>query len=229
MFSGIHQLQQGSPAFVTVTLNRVPGRVSGAWIGKTTSFSKSDDPKIWYALAGADLETQPGSYELSVTAVLPGGKVLKMVKPIFTINVRNAPAGNIAADMTLLVLPTLASMQAGPDARPHPSAPASPATTRSQGKRPVLAVCTSQEVSETIALKTRIVLRGDGGRFFDPESRRREAAAAEHREEAQDCGAGDAAWCIGGAGSATVWGQRQPGVLLAQPLSPRPSGREEHG
>src|ERR1017187_3242639 len=97
------------------------------------------------------------------------------------------------------------------------------------GKRPVLAVCTSQQVSETIALKTRIVLRGDGGRFFDPESRRREAAAAKHREEAQDCGADDAAWCIGGAGGATAWGQRQPGVLLAQPLSPRPSGREERG
>jgi hypothetical protein len=98
-----------------------------------------------------------------------------------------------------------------------------------KSKRPVLAVCTSQEVSETIALKTRIVLRGDGGRFFDPESRRREAAAAKHREEAQDCGADDAAWRIGGAGGATAWGQRQPGVLLAQPLSPRPSGREERG
>jgi len=24
------------------------------------------------------------------------------------------------------------------------------------------------------------------------------------------------------------WGQRQPGVLLAQPLAPRPTGREEH-
>src|SRR5664280_1530641 len=102
-------------------------------------------------------------------------------------------------------------------------------TLEIKGKRPVLAVCTSQEVSETIALKTRIVLRGDGGRFFDPESRRREAAAAKHREEAQDCGADDAAWCIGGAGGATAWGQRQPGVLLAQPLSPRPSGREERG
>ena len=44
------------------------------------------------------------------------------------------------------------------------------------GKRPVLAVCTSQQVSETIALKTRVVLRGDGGRFFDPESRREAAA-----------------------------------------------------
>src|ERR1035441_6577367 len=92
------------------------------------------------------------------------------------------------------------------------------------GKRPVLAVCTSQQVSETIALKTRVALRGDGGRFFDPESRR-EAAATKHRDEAQDCRADDAAWCIGSPGSATAWGQSQPGVLLAQPLSPRPSGR----
>ena len=94
------------------------------------------------------------------------------------------------------------------------------------GKRPVLAVCTSQQVSETIALKTRVVLQADGGRFLDPESRR-EAAATKHREEAQDCRADDAAWCIGSPGSATAWGQSQPGVLLAQPLSPRPSGRIE--
>jgi hypothetical protein len=33
---------------------------------------------------------------------------------IFTINVRNAPAGSAAADTTLLLLPTLASAQAGP-------------------------------------------------------------------------------------------------------------------
>ena len=59
-------------------------------------------------------------------------------------------------------------------------------------KRPVLAVCTSREVSETIALTTRIVSRGDGGRFFDPEGGS-EAAAAKHREEAQDCRADDAA------------------------------------
>jgi hypothetical protein len=54
-----NELQQGSVAFITVELDRVPRRVTGKWIGKDLAFFKSDNPKIWYALAGADLETQP--------------------------------------------------------------------------------------------------------------------------------------------------------------------------
>jgi murein DD-endopeptidase MepM/ murein hydrolase activator NlpD len=78
-----NQLQQGSVAFFTVELNHVPVRVSGTWIGKTLTFFKSsDDPKIWYGLAGADLETQPGSYDLKVTAILASGKLLRSVKRV---------------------------------------------------------------------------------------------------------------------------------------------------
>ncbi len=58
-----NELQQGSVAFITVELERVPLRVTGKWIGKDLAFFKSDNPKIWYALAGADLETQPGTYD----------------------------------------------------------------------------------------------------------------------------------------------------------------------
>lgn len=77
------QLHQGSAALITVELNRVALRVSGNWIGKSLTFFKSpDDPKIWYALAGADLETKPGSYDMTVTAVLPGGHSLKSVKSV---------------------------------------------------------------------------------------------------------------------------------------------------
>jgi len=75
-----NQLQQGSPAFITVELNRVAVRVSGTWTGKTLTFFRSDDPKIWHALAGADLDTQPGNYDLSVTALLSTGKRLRLTK-----------------------------------------------------------------------------------------------------------------------------------------------------
>src|SRR6202047_4437550 len=75
-----NELQQGSVAFITVELDRVPRRVTGKWIGKDLAFSKSDNPKIWYALAGADLETQPGTYDLTVTAVTVGGRVIQSVK-----------------------------------------------------------------------------------------------------------------------------------------------------
>src|SRR5882762_6847612 len=77
-----NELQQGSVAFITVELERVPLRVKGKWIGKDLAFFKSDNPKIWYALAGADLETQPGTYDLTVTAVMAGDRVIHSVKKV---------------------------------------------------------------------------------------------------------------------------------------------------
>jgi Peptidase family M23 len=77
-----NELQQGSVAFVTVELETAPIRVTGQMIDKNLSFFKSDNPKIWYALAGADLETQPGTYDLSVRAVMPGGGVVHSLKKV---------------------------------------------------------------------------------------------------------------------------------------------------
>lgn len=78
-----NQLQQGAAVFITVELNRVPSRVSGTWISKSLTFFKSpENPKVWHALAGADLETESDTYDLAVTAVLPNGKRLRMVKPV---------------------------------------------------------------------------------------------------------------------------------------------------
>jgi hypothetical protein len=42
-----NELQQGSVAFITIELDRVPLRVTGKWIGKDIAFFKSDNPKIW--------------------------------------------------------------------------------------------------------------------------------------------------------------------------------------
>jgi murein DD-endopeptidase MepM/ murein hydrolase activator NlpD len=77
-----NDLKQGSVAFITVELERAPLRVTATWIGKTLSFFKTGNPKIWYALAGDDVETQPGSYDLVVTATLPGGRVSHATKSI---------------------------------------------------------------------------------------------------------------------------------------------------
>jgi murein DD-endopeptidase MepM/ murein hydrolase activator NlpD len=77
-----NQLQQGSPVFFTVELSRVPARVTGTWIDRTLTFFKSQsDPKIWYALGGADFAAQPGSHPVKVVAVLPNGKRLAIEKP----------------------------------------------------------------------------------------------------------------------------------------------------
>jgi murein DD-endopeptidase MepM/ murein hydrolase activator NlpD len=77
-----NELLQGSVAFITVELDRVPRRVTGKWIGKDLAFFKSDNPKIWYALAGADLETQPGTYDLTLTAAMFGGRVIHSSKRV---------------------------------------------------------------------------------------------------------------------------------------------------
>lgn len=76
-----NELEQGSVAFFTVEFERAPMRVTARWIGKEVKFFRSGDPKVWYALAGADLETHPGSYDLKLTAVA-GGRVMRAVKTV---------------------------------------------------------------------------------------------------------------------------------------------------
>jgi hypothetical protein len=84
-----NELLQGSVAFITVELDRVPRRVTGKWIGKDLAFFKSDNPKIWYALAGADLETPPGTYDLTLTAVMIGRRVIHKRVDIGAANFRS--------------------------------------------------------------------------------------------------------------------------------------------
>lgn len=90
-----NQLQQGSPAFFTVELDRAPVRVSATWIDKKITFFRSaDNPKLWHALAGDDLGTQPGNYDLVLTAVLPGGPVAHSTKSI-TVAPGNFKTGDV--------------------------------------------------------------------------------------------------------------------------------------
>jgi murein DD-endopeptidase MepM/ murein hydrolase activator NlpD len=77
-----NELQQGSVVFITVEFGRVPLRMTGKWIGKELAFFKSDNPKIWYALAGADLETPPGTYDLTLRAVMAGGTLIHSLKKV---------------------------------------------------------------------------------------------------------------------------------------------------
>jgi murein DD-endopeptidase MepM/ murein hydrolase activator NlpD len=77
-----NELEQGSAVFITVELERVSVRVTGKWIGKDLVFIKSDNPKIWYALAGADLDTQPGTYDLNIRAINAGGRIIHLLKKV---------------------------------------------------------------------------------------------------------------------------------------------------
>lgn len=75
-------LVQGSPLFLTVEFEQPAVRVTGTFVKKTLSFFKTDDPKVWYALAGNDVETQPGTYTLNVTAALAGGRAARATRQI---------------------------------------------------------------------------------------------------------------------------------------------------
>jgi murein DD-endopeptidase MepM/ murein hydrolase activator NlpD len=77
-----NDLVQGSPAFFTVELVRPARRVTGTWIGKEMRFFHTRNPRIWYTLGGADLETQPGSYELAISTTLTNGRVARSTKKI---------------------------------------------------------------------------------------------------------------------------------------------------
>jgi len=69
-----NELHQGSPIFLTVELEHPAIRVTGNFINKPiTFFADPTDKKTWHALAGVDLEANPGDYGLDVTATLIGG------------------------------------------------------------------------------------------------------------------------------------------------------------
>lgn len=77
-----NDLVQGSPSFFTIEFARPVRRVSAVWIGKAITFFRTDNPRVWYALAGADLETQPDSYDLAISATLTTGRVVHSTKKI---------------------------------------------------------------------------------------------------------------------------------------------------
>lgn len=77
-----NEMAQGSVTFFTIEMTKPASRVTGRFLGKELSFFQGEKPMVWYALAGVDLETKPGSYDLSVTAVVPGKGLVHAAKKI---------------------------------------------------------------------------------------------------------------------------------------------------
>ena len=78
-----NDLHQGSPMFLTVELDRPATRVIGTVAQKPlTFFHEENNPKVWHALGGIDLDTAPGTYDLAVTATLAGGRAAHLTKQI---------------------------------------------------------------------------------------------------------------------------------------------------
>ncbi len=83
---------------ISVELSGPARTVTGTWLGKRIRFSRSDKPRVWVAVAGADLDQNPGSFELKVSAAIRG-HLAHLAKPI---EVKQAAFGtgevNVAQD-----------------------------------------------------------------------------------------------------------------------------------
>src|SRR3954447_22307707 len=92
------EVKQGSPVLISVELSGPAREVNGTWLGKRIRFAPSDKPRLWGALAGADIDHQPGTSELRVSATIHGRNV-HLAKEI---EVREAQFGsgevNVAQD-----------------------------------------------------------------------------------------------------------------------------------
>ena len=76
------RLINGSPVVFRVTPPERLKSLSGNWLEHEVFFSADPQGKVWYGIAGASLETRPGSYPLELKGVSASGKDLSFQKPI---------------------------------------------------------------------------------------------------------------------------------------------------
>jgi len=70
------RLVNGAPVLFRVTTPKPVRALSGKWLGHQISFSFDEGQEIWFALAGASLETKPGAYPIELSAETEAGKLL---------------------------------------------------------------------------------------------------------------------------------------------------------
>jgi murein DD-endopeptidase MepM/ murein hydrolase activator NlpD len=74
-------VKQGSPVLISVELSGPATEVNGTFLRKQVRFTPSGQPRVWVALAGADVDQTPGSFEVRVNARM-SGRVAHLAKPI---------------------------------------------------------------------------------------------------------------------------------------------------
>jgi hypothetical protein len=66
-------LSNGAPCLITVALRDQATAVTGDWQGHPVVFFAGTDHRMWFALAGIDVEVHPGTYPLTIDATLKDG------------------------------------------------------------------------------------------------------------------------------------------------------------
>jgi murein DD-endopeptidase MepM/ murein hydrolase activator NlpD len=70
-------IMTGSPCLFRVEMSIAPQTLTGNWQSHELVFAASANRREWYALAGVDVEANPGSYNLELQATLPNGEVIR--------------------------------------------------------------------------------------------------------------------------------------------------------
>ena len=77
-----HEIKVGSPCLFKVEATAVPSSLKGKWQGHDVVFFSTTKQRVWFGLAGVDVETTPGSYKLELEATMPDGQVVHAVRDI---------------------------------------------------------------------------------------------------------------------------------------------------
>jgi murein DD-endopeptidase MepM/ murein hydrolase activator NlpD len=70
------RIVNGAPVLFRVTAPKSVQSLSGHWLGHDIPFSFDQKESVWFAVAGASLETKPGVYPIEFTSETAAGKAL---------------------------------------------------------------------------------------------------------------------------------------------------------
>jgi murein DD-endopeptidase MepM/ murein hydrolase activator NlpD len=76
------RIVNGSPIVIRVTTPKPASELTGTWLGHAFAFTFDRPAKTWVALAGASLETKPGSYPMDLQAKTTAGQPISFTKQI---------------------------------------------------------------------------------------------------------------------------------------------------
>ncbi len=76
------RLVNGTPVLFRVTTPKPVRTLSGNWLGHEIAFSCDASHESWFALAGASLETKPGTYPIELHAETAAGQAISFEKKI---------------------------------------------------------------------------------------------------------------------------------------------------
>ena len=76
------RIVNGSPVVFRVTTPKPVKELAGNWLGHAIDFSFDPQTKTWFAIAGASVETKPGSYPLELKAQTTAGQAISFDKKI---------------------------------------------------------------------------------------------------------------------------------------------------